>query len=65
VATGVTTSPEVQQEIQQFFAESGVRSVAVGEGDTGCPHEGEGLLEGTDCPFCPFRAGEQGGNRRG
>src|SRR5262249_55548020 len=65
VATDVTTNPKVQQEMKDFFAGHGVRSVAVSEGNMGCPHEeGEDFLEGTDCPFCPFWEGKQGSNRR-
>ena len=65
VATDVTTSPKVQGEMKAFFAGHGVRSVAVSEGNMGCPHEeGEDFPEGTDCPFCPFWAGKQGSNRR-
>jgi hypothetical protein len=65
VATDVTTSPKVQEEMREFFAEHGVKSVAVSGGNMGCPHEeGEDFLEGTDCPFCPFWAGKQGSNRR-
>src|SRR3954471_23872531 len=65
VATDVTTNPKVQREMKDFFAGHGVRSVAVSEGNMGCPHEeGEDFLEGTDCPFCPFWAGKQGSNCR-
>jgi hypothetical protein len=65
VATDVTTNPRVQQEMKEFFAKHGVRSVAISEGNMGCPHEeGEDFLEGTDCPFCPFWAGKQGSNHR-
>jgi transposase len=65
VATDVTTNPKVQREMKDFFAGHGVRSVAVSEGNMGCPHEeGEDFLEGTDCPFCPFWEGKQGSNRR-
>jgi hypothetical protein len=65
VATDVTTNPMVQQEMKEFFAGHGVKSVAISEGNMGCPHqEGEDFLEGTDCPFCPFWAGKQGSNRR-
>ena len=65
VATDVTTSPKVQREMEEFFAGHGVRSVAVSEGNMGCPHEeGEDFPDGTDCPFCPFWAGKQGSNRR-
>jgi hypothetical protein len=65
VATDVTTNPKVQQEMKEFFAGHGVKSVAVSEGNMGCPHEeGEDFLDGTDCPFCPFWVGKQGSNRR-
>ena len=65
MATDVTTNPKVQQEMKEFFAGHGVKSVAVSEGNMGCPHEeGEDFLEGTDCPFCPFWVGKQGSNRR-
>jgi hypothetical protein len=64
VASDVTTNPKVQRELTEFFAEHGVRSVAMSEGNMGCPHEeGEDFLEGTDCPFCPFWAAKQGSNR--
>jgi hypothetical protein len=65
VATDVTTNPKVQQEIQEFFIEHGIKSVAMSEGNMGCPHE-EGLdfPHGEDCPFCPFWKGKQGTNRK-
>jgi SEC-C motif len=65
VATEVTTNPKVQQEMQEFFMQHGVKSVAMSEGNMGCPHE-EGLdfPDGEDCPFCPFWKGKQGSNRR-
>ncbi len=45
VSTDVTTSPKVQQEMKDFFAGHGVRSVAVSEGNMGCPHEeGDGAI---------------------
>jgi hypothetical protein len=61
VATDVTTNPKVQQEMQDFFLQHGVKSVAMSEGNMGCPHE-EGLdfPVGEDCPFCPFWKGKQG-----
>jgi hypothetical protein len=64
VATDVTTNPKVQQEMQDFFLQHGVKSVAMSEGNMGCPHE-EGLdfPHGEDCPFCPFWKGKQGSNR--
>src|SRR3954451_1177993 len=65
VATDVTTNPRIQQEMKDFFAKHGVKSVAISERNMGCPHEeGEDFLEGTDCPFCPFWAGKQCSNRR-
>ena len=65
VATDVTTSPKVKWEIQEFFNEHGVKSVAMSEGNMGRPHEeGEDFPDGEDCPFCPFWAGKQGSNRR-
>jgi hypothetical protein len=61
VATDVTTNPKVQQELKDFFLQHGVKSVAMSEGNMGCPHE-EGLdfPQGEDCPFCPFWKGRQG-----
>jgi hypothetical protein len=61
VATDVTTSPKVQQEMKDFFLEYGVTQVAMSDGNMGCPHE-EGLdfPHGEDCPFCPFWKGKQG-----
>ena len=65
VATDVTTSPKVKIEIQEFFNDHGVKSVAASDGNMGCPHEeGEDFPDGEDCPFCPFWAGKQGSNRR-
>jgi hypothetical protein len=65
VATDVTTNPKVQQEIKDFFLQHGVKSVAMSEGNMGCPHEeGEDFPHGEDCPFCPFWKGKQGSKRR-
>ena len=65
VATDVTTNPKVQQELQEFFQQHGVKSVAMTEGNMGCPHEeGEDFPAGGDCPFCPFWKGKQGSKRR-
>jgi hypothetical protein len=65
VATDVTTNPKVQQEMKDFFLQHGVRSVALSEGNMGCPHEeGEDFPLGEDCPFCPFWKGKQGSNRK-
>jgi hypothetical protein len=47
VATGVTTSPKVRQELQDFFQHHGVKQVALSQGSLGCPHEeGEGQQVG-------------------
>jgi hypothetical protein len=65
VASDVATSPKVQEEMKDFFARHGVKTIAMSEGNMGCPHEeGEDFPEGEDCPFCPFWAGKQGSNRR-
>ena len=65
VGTDVTTSPKVQKELQAFFEQHGVKSVAMSEGNMGCPHEeGEDFPHGEDCPFCPFWKGRQGSNRK-
>ncbi len=65
VATGVTTNPKVQEEMKDFFLQHGVKSVAMSEGNLGCPHEeGEDFPQGEDCPFCPFWKGKQGSNRK-
>ncbi len=45
VGTDVTTSLKVQTELQEFFQQHGVQSVAMSEGNMGCPHE-----EGEDFP---------------
>jgi hypothetical protein len=65
VATDVTTNLKIQQELKDFFLQHGVQSVAMSEGNMGCPHE-EGLdfPHGEDCPFCPFWKGKQGSNRK-
>jgi hypothetical protein len=65
VATDVTTNPKIQQELRDFFLQHGVESVAMSEGNMGCPHE-EGLdfPHGEDFPFCPFWKGKQGSNRK-
>jgi SEC-C motif len=64
VATDVTTNPKIQREIQEFFKEHGVKSVAMSDRNMGCPHEeGEDFPDGGDCPFCPFWKGKQGSNQ--
>jgi SEC-C motif len=40
VATDVMTNPKVQQEMKEFFAGHGVKSVAVSEGNQYCPANG-------------------------
>jgi SEC-C motif len=61
VATDVTTNPKIQREIQDFFREHGVKSIAMSDGNMGCPHEeGPDFPTGEDCPFCPFWKGKQG-----
>ena len=53
VATDVSTNPQVQQEMKDFFLQHGVKSVAMSQGNMGCPHEeGEDFPHGEDCPFC-------------
>jgi len=65
VATDVTTNPKVQQEMQEFFTQHGVKSMAMSNGNMGCPHEeGSDFPVGDDCPFCPFWKGKQGSNRK-
>ena len=56
-------NPKVHQQIQEFFTEHGVKSVAAVDRNIGCPHEeGEDFPTGEDCPFCPFWKGKQGSN---
>lgn len=63
VGTDVKESPKVQQEIEEFFALHGVKSIAATDQNMGCPHEeGEDFPVGEDCPFCPFWKGKQGSN---
>ena len=51
VATDVTTSPKVQREIKEFFERHGVKSIAMSEGNMGCPHEeGEDFLMARTVP---------------
>lgn len=55
----VTTNPKVQSEMQAFFKKYNVKSVAMSDGNMGCPHEeGQDFPHGEDCPFCPFWKGE-------
>lgn len=65
MGTDMTTNPKVQQKLQEFFRRYGVESVAMSQGNMGCPHEeGEDFPMGEVCPFCPFWRGKQGSNRR-
>jgi hypothetical protein len=63
--TNVVNDPKVAEQVKRFFARHGVKSVAITDGNLGCPHEeGSDFPEGADCPFCPFWAGKQGTARR-
>jgi hypothetical protein len=65
VATDVTISPKVRQEMLEFFRSKNVKSVIVTDSNMGCPHEeGPDFPVGEDCPFCPFWKGMQGSNRK-
>jgi hypothetical protein len=56
----VKTSPKVQKEIEDFFAEYGVKNVATMDNNLGCPHEeGMDYPVGEDCPFCSFWKGQR------
>jgi hypothetical protein len=58
---GVKEDAKVADQIKQFFARYGVKSVVVTDAIIGCPHEeGVDFPEGTECPFCPFWTGKQG-----
>jgi len=51
--------------MQEFFTQHGVKSVAMSDGNMGCPHEeGPDFPVGEDCPFCPFWKEKQGSNQR-
>jgi hypothetical protein len=53
--------PKVQRELQGFVRKHGANSVAMSEGNMGCPPEdGEDFPQGEDCPFCSFGKGAQG-----
>ncbi len=59
MSADVATSPKVQREIKEFFEKHGVKSIAMSEGNMGCPHEqGEDFSDGEERPFCPFWAGK-------
>jgi hypothetical protein len=49
--------PTVHQEIMAYLAEHAVKSVAMGDGMMGCPHEeGPDYPLGHVCPMCPYWA---------
>jgi hypothetical protein len=65
VATDVTLNPKVRSELIAFFRRYNVSTVAMSDGNMGCPHEeGPDFPIGGDCPFCPFWKGKQGSNRK-
>jgi hypothetical protein len=65
VSSDILKNAKVQNELQEFFTEYGVKSVAISDGNMGCPHEeGPDFPVGEDCPFCPFWQGKQGSNRK-
>jgi hypothetical protein len=65
VATDVTTNPNIQQEMRDFFLQHGVKSVVMTEGNMGCPHEeGEDFPHGEDWPFCPYWKEKQESHRK-
>ena len=64
VGTKIKGNPKIERELKEFFDAHEVESVAVTDGNLGCPHEeGEDFPVGEDCPFCPFWQGKQGSNR--
>jgi hypothetical protein len=51
--------------MKDFFLQHGVNSLAMSEGNMGCPHEeAEDVPHGEDCPFCPFWNVKQGSNSK-
>ncbi len=65
MASDVMRSRKVGREMKQFFDEHHVQSMAMTDGNLGCPHEeGEDFPVGGDCPFCPFWKGKQGSGAR-
>ena len=54
----VRTDPTVEAAVIEFITRPAVKSVVIGDGIIGCPHEeGVDYPEGTSCPQCPFWAG--------
>jgi hypothetical protein len=55
VASDCLTNPKIQQQIDEFFEDHGVKMIVNPDGNIGCPHEeGEDYPKGKDCPFCPY-----------
>ena len=56
---GVTTNPEVIQELGRFFKDHNVQRVVMTDHVAGCPHEaGVDFPAGEECPHCPFWKGK-------
>lgn len=56
----VTRDLGIQQQVADFIATHGAKSVVVTEGIIGCPHEeGIDFPSGQECPYCPFWRGKQ------
>ncbi len=53
--TDVRSDDRIENEIQAFLKEHGVKSTFITDGIIGCPHEsGMDYPEGTNCPSCSF-----------
>jgi hypothetical protein len=64
VGADVMANPQVQRELHDFFQKHNVQSVAMTDGNIGCPHdEGKDYPVGENCPFCPFWKGSHGSSR--
>lgn len=60
VATDILHNENIQNQITEFFADHGVKTIFHPAGNIGCPHEEvEDYPRGEDCPFCPYWAGKQ------
>ena len=56
----VRRDTSVQRDILAFIRTYNVRSVAIGDGIMGCPHEeGTDYPDGETCPQCPFWANHE------
>jgi len=53
----VRHDPLIGQQIAEFIESHGVRSVAMGGGIIGCPHQEDIDYEGEWCPVCEFWKG--------